>query len=242
MQLLAAVEPVKPLVTWPPAAVSILPHDLRTGLPAAIANFIVTADDHITQLQRARAALQQQAGVGQGAVRHYSLREKQVGGGSSGSVVSSVLQAADAAVVWLQDNEQQRLLQRVQQAQLLQQQRERDEQTVLATAGRGSRIGQQQQQVMPGLGSSRAASLGVNEYAAAASSMVQLQVRGQSAEAESVVIQPSDAIAEQQHVASESYGEEDLAAVREKMRQLEAQLAVLQQREAELAAGGALQG
>jgi hypothetical protein len=247
MQLLAALEPVKPLVTWPPAAYSILPHDLRTGLPAAIANFIVTADDYITQLQRARAALQRHAGVRQGVVRHYSSPEKQVGGGSGGSVVSGVLQAADAAVIWLQEKEQQRLLQRVQQAQLLQHQREREEQQVLATAGRGSRIGQLQQQVLPRLGSSRAASVGVNEDAAAASSMVQLQVRGQFAEAESAMtrqmVQPADAIDVQQHVDSEGYGphplEEHLAAVREKMRQLEAQLAVLQQREAQLAAGPA---
>jgi flavin-binding protein dodecin len=250
MQLLAALEPVKPLVTWPPSAFSTLPHDLRTGVPAAIANCIVTADDHITQLQRARAALQQQAGVRQGVVRHYSLRQQQAGDGSSGSVVNRVLQVADAAVAWLQEDEQQRQMQRVQQAQVLQQQRQTEAQQGLATAGRGmpNRIGQQQQQqqqVLPGVGS-RAESAGVNDdAAAAASSLVQLQVCGQSAEAESVLTQQLvDAIADsamrQQHVASEAYGEEDLAAVREKMRQLEAELAVLQQREAQLAAGSAL--
>jgi hypothetical protein len=213
-QVLAALAPVKPCVTWAPAAFSILPHDLRTGLPAAIANFIVAADEHITQLQRARAALQQQAGVRQGVVRHYSLRQQQ-GGSSSGSVVGSVLQAADAAVGWLQEQEQQRLLQRVQKAKQL----------------------QQQQQVHPaGLGS-RAESVGIcaDSCAAAASSAVQLQARGQSAEAESVLTQQ----AVQQHFEASGCGEEDLAAVRKKLRQLEAELASLQQREAQLAAGSA---
>uniref|UniRef100_A0A383VNP4 Uncharacterized protein n=1 Tax=Tetradesmus obliquus TaxID=3088 RepID=A0A383VNP4_TETOB len=227
-QLRAALEPVKPILTWTPAAYSSLTAETRTGLPAAIADFIVAADSHITQLQRGRAALQQHAKARPAHMRHYSLRQQ--GDSSSTSVVGSVLQAAAAAVNWLQGSEQQRLLQRAQQAQLQQQQAE---QRKVLSPLRSSRRQQ------PGLNSRSAA---VAETAAAAAGApaaaaanVELRGPGQSAEAESAVVVLTPVLTQQGQQALCS--EEDLGAVRQKMAQLEAELAALQQREVALAAG-----
>ncbi|KAF6265148.1 hypothetical protein COO60DRAFT_1692358 [Scenedesmus sp. NREL 46B-D3] len=227
-QLLAALEPVKPLVIWPAAAYNSLTAELRAGLPAAIASFIVAADSHITQLQRGRAALQQQAGLRQGHVRHYSLRQQ--GDSSSVSVAGTLLQAADAAVGWLQETEQQRLLRRAQQARL---QRQQAEQRKLLPPVRGARRQQQQQQQLAVKDCEVPFPAGVTAdvaaqptAAAVTSSGLLLQARRQSVEAESAAM-----------AAHDSCAEEDVHAVREKMRQLEAELAELQQREAQLACG-----
>lgn len=120
----------------------------------------------------------------------------------------------------------------VEQAQQAQLQQQQAEQRKVLSPLRSSRRQQ------PGLNSRSAA---VAETAAAAAGApaaaaanVELRGPGQSAEAESAVVVLTPVLTQQGQQALCS--EEDLGAVRQKMAQLEAELAALQQREVALAA------